>query len=261
MHETISFENLEKYRSFDSVAEMDAVIYSFIDTLRKDEQPESVIEVLRFLGRSSLRVTGVSFAKYQTIADSIGMSVSTVKRAMCALKGYGMIECVPTVKRWGFGRGKSRRKSVNIVRILAELSPQAEPTAEDEKPTPDKESNAGSPTEPFNFKHNNSYVLEPAELERHAIRNNNNYRQIPPVLYNMLAPFFRGKELRKYVGIVFRAKAHPHVQTKIEAHEEAFKACLADCIRRYKQGAVRSLESYLYASVRRLARRLALGVA
>ncbi|GAB3800214.1 helix-turn-helix domain-containing protein [Virgibacillus kimchii] len=73
---------------------MDAKIYEYIDVLRQDEQPESVVEVLLYLGRSSLRIKGVSFAKNQTIADGIGMSVSTVKRVLKALREYGMIESI-----------------------------------------------------------------------------------------------------------------------------------------------------------------------
>src|SRR5699024_6165302 len=118
-YETIDLAQLKQYETFETIADMDAKVYEYIEVLRNNEQPESVIEVLLFLGRSSLRVTGVSFAKYQTIADSVGKSYRTVVRAMNTLADYGMIERIPTVKKW---IGKSRKKSVNIIVISSSLS-------------------------------------------------------------------------------------------------------------------------------------------
>lgn len=85
-HIRLSFKNIEQYRTFKTTAQMDTKVYEYIETLRADEVAKSVIEVLRFFGRSSLRVTGISFAKYQTIADSIGISKRTVIRAAKVLK-------------------------------------------------------------------------------------------------------------------------------------------------------------------------------
>ncbi|GAA0427245.1 hypothetical protein GCM10008934_16280 [Virgibacillus salarius] len=236
-YETLSFENIEQYRTFETTAEMDAKIYEYIELLRSDEQPESVIEVLRFFGRSSLRIKGVSFAKYQTIADSIGVSKRTVIRAINMLSDYGMIERIATVKKW--------RRSVNIIRILTSLTPQDDTATEDEKTNADKPNNDEKETEPsiFNHLNNNSYVLEST-----AARNN-----IPAPLYNALSPFFYGEELRKYVGIVFRSKTR---KVRIEAYADEFRACISDCILRYKRGHIRNLDGYLYASIRKLSRSL-----
>lgn len=41
-----------------------------------------------------------------------------------------------------------------------------------------------------------------------------------------------------------------------QPHTDAFTACIIDCIRRYKLGYIDSLESYIFASVRKLSRRL-----
>jgi len=152
-YEILTFENLEKYRSFETISEMDEVIYTYIERLRADELPESVIEVLRFLGRSSLRITGVSFASYKTIADAIGKSVSTVKRAIKVLKEYGIIVCIPTTKSWN---GKSRRKSVNVIVIQSDIpcmNPQDDTAGGVEETNKDKSEEAENVSEPVSYNH------------------------------------------------------------------------------------------------------------
>lgn len=248
-YETLSFNNLGKYSKFETVASMDEVIYEYIEVLRNDEQPESVIEVLRFFGRSSLRITGVSFAKYQTIIDSVGKSRSTVVRAINTLESYGMIERIPTVKNW-LGRGKSRRKSVNIIAIQSSMIHQDDTTTEDVQANEDKAEEVETGSQSLFFKHNySSYVLESQRaLETAGIRNN-----VPYVLYDTLSRFYAGKELRKFIGIVFRAKTS---KIRIEAHEDDFKTVILDVIRRYKDGSITNIEGYLYASIRKLSRGL-----
>ncbi|MCM3572526.1 helix-turn-helix domain-containing protein [Mesobacillus subterraneus] len=126
---TTDLAELRPYATFRSQQTMDETIYAHIEHLRSNEVPESVIDVLLFFGRSSLRVLGVSFAKYDTIAESIGKSKSTVIRAVKTLKQYGMIDVIPTLKKWGC-YGHSRKKSVNVIRVLnVSMTPQAD-TAE-----------------------------------------------------------------------------------------------------------------------------------
>src|SRR5699024_8397747 len=98
-----------------------------------------------FLGRSSLRITGVSFAKYQTIADSIGISKRTVIRAMNKLADFGMIDRMPTVKKW--------RRSVNIVRILTDLSPQGDTAGISDKTNTGMQGTGENEKEPIIINH------------------------------------------------------------------------------------------------------------
>lgn len=152
-YEVLTFENLEKYRSFETISEMDEVIYTYIERLRADELPESVIEVLRFFGRSSLRITGVSFAKYLTIAEAVGKSRSTVIRAINTLEEYGMIKRIATVKKW---KGRSRKKSVNIIVIqpsLQSVKLQDETSTEGEETNEDKSEEAENVSEPVSYNH------------------------------------------------------------------------------------------------------------
>src|SRR5699024_4244684 len=251
-YETIDLAKLKQYETFDTTADMDAKIYEYIEVLRNDEQPESVIEVLRFLGRSSLRITGVSFAKHQTIADSIGISRRTVIRAMNKLADYGMIERIPTVKKW---IGRSRKKSVNIIVIQAaipSMSHKDDTTEEAEEVTQDKLDNAEQETEPSLHNHtSNNYLLETAKAVKNAI---------PTPIYTALSPFFNAKELRRLTGVIFRGKYMPHAKVRIEDHADAFTDVLLDVIRRYKDRTINNLDGYLYAAIRKLSRRLYLTI-
>ncbi|WP_269409627.1 helix-turn-helix domain-containing protein [Lentibacillus daqui] len=203
-YEQITFANIEKYRSFETIAKMDEKIYEYIEVLRNDEQPESVIEVLRFLGRSSLRVIGVSFAKYQTIAESIGMSKRTVIRAVNKLAGYGMIERIPTVKKWT-GFGKSRKKSVNIIVVNSSLSPEAVTANNVENDKQNKVEKSENAAEPVNYNHytitsSNTYCIAirtPYKRFKDAVKQfvGKDSQRLVSRLYGV----FRGqtKELRK----------------------------------------------------------------
>lgn len=232
---------------------MDETIYEYIDALRSDEHPESVIEVLRFFGRSSLRVLGVSFAKYETIAESIGYSKRTVIRAVNTLAGYGMIERIPTLKQW---TGRGRKKSVNIVRVLPQaitpVAPQPVTAEAPDEVTSDNESNVNMQSEPLVNKHCTSNVLETVQaLESAGLKNS-----IPTPIYDALSPFYNAQDIRRLTGIVFRAKASVSKSIRLEDHSEAFKGTVLDVVRRFKAGTLRSIDSYLYVSLRKLFRRL-----
>ncbi|GAE93807.1 hypothetical protein JCM21714_2914 [Gracilibacillus boraciitolerans JCM 21714] len=156
---TINLPELQSLATFKTTKEMDEVIYQYIDILRTNNEPTSVIDTLLFLGRSSLRITGVSFARYEKIGNVIGKSKRTVIRIMNVLAGYNMIEKLPTTKTW---YGKSRKKSVNIIQILPEAIPQMSPqhvtTETTEEVTQDNGKTDETVSEPINYKHfiNNS---------------------------------------------------------------------------------------------------------
>jgi len=247
-YETIDLAMLKQYETFDTVAEMDVKIYEYIEVLRNDEQPESVIEVLRFLGRSSLRITGVSFAKYQTIADSIGISKRTVIRAMNKLADFGMIERIPTVKKW---IGKSRKKSVNIIVIQAEcsevlstMSRKDDTTAEAEQVMQDKAETVESEKEPSSHNHtSNLRTRDGEEAGKRALKTS-----IPRAIYSVLEPFFGAKDLYEVYGILLRAKASIDRRITLEDNAESYTDEFFNVIRKYKLGEVRNFKGLLYSA-------------
>jgi Helix-turn-helix domain len=157
MYLSTNLTDLKPFATFDSQRLMDDTIYDYIEHLRANEEPQSVIDVLLFFGRSSLRVLGVSFAKYDTIAEAISKSKSTVIRAVKALKSYGMIDVIPTTRKWN-SYGHSRKKSVNVVRVLSDglsqqMTPQHDTAEATNEPNDNNESNVNMQPEPINNNH------------------------------------------------------------------------------------------------------------
>ncbi|MTW85101.1 winged helix-turn-helix transcriptional regulator [Virgibacillus dakarensis] len=234
---------LSDYATFNSTQELNHNVTQH-EKAHQDALNATDRNILRFISRYSVKYSGASHLKVATIAQGVEKSERTVRRVIRRLEALGIVEKV------GTSRKKSGGDGANIYRILPYLSERMTERAVDEKARRTTEGTSKRGSEPLR-KHYYKYVLDTAGseiVERYAIRNN-----IPEPLYDILSPFFYGKELRRYVGIIFRAKTS---KTRIEAHTEAFKACLADCIKRYKDGTVRSLDGYLYASVRRLSRKL-----
>ncbi|WP_153004905.1 hypothetical protein [Oceanobacillus picturae] len=178
--------------------------------------------------------------KHATIARHIGRSRITVIRNIKRLVDVGIIEKVPFMRSVNGGKG-ANLYVINPCDTSEEIH-----RTELTEPHTAKDSEANFGYEPCSLLSENNYVLESAR----------NYNNIPAPLYNALSPFFQGAELRKYVGIVFRAKTP---KTRLESHTEAFSACIIDSIRRYKLGHIRNLEGYLFASIRKLSRRIFLG--
>lgn len=245
---TIDLAKLSEQATFEQQSEMDEEIYEYIEQLRDDEVPESVIETLRFLGRSSLRILGVSFAKYQTIADGIGRSKRTVIRAINRLEESGMIERIPTLKKWLNGQGgKSRKKSVNIIRILS-LAPQSGTLTGDDETNGDAGLCDENSVEPSEYKHIQKHLEDTGGSTVESLKNS-----IPTSLYETMSPSFNLNGMYETVGALYRAKATVDKDIRVEEHPEYMDAFLS-CVRRYKSGKVRNLSNYLYRSWVRVTR-------
>ncbi|WP_419893595.1 hypothetical protein [Oceanobacillus kimchii] len=175
-----------------------------------------------------------------TIAQGIDKSDRTVRRVLKRLETLRIIRRITKL------RPKSGGVGANIIQILPFVSEPMSELEVDEKAGGSKGEPNDPDNEPLHKRFKNNYVLESA-----SIPNN-----IPRPLYEILSPFFSGEELRKYVGIIFRAKHRKYATVRVEHHSEEFKACIADCIRRFKLGEVRKLDGYLYESIRNLSRRL-----
>lgn len=140
----IDLKEMRKFSTFKNTHQLNKSVYSHIETIRKHERPESFVEVLLCLGRHSLRISGVSFMKHSTIAEELGISRSTVLRAMKWLKEMGIIDTIATVKKW--------RKSVNITRILPYVEQQGGTSEEMDEPNNDNVCDEGADEQSFNYK-------------------------------------------------------------------------------------------------------------
>ncbi|GGJ49695.1 helix-turn-helix domain-containing protein [Virgibacillus salexigens] len=223
-------------QTFADKNDMDAAIKQHLGQHGAD-LPDTAVEILRLLSRHAVKYPGVAFLKHATIAKHTGKSRMTVIRNIKRLVSVGIIEKVSFMRSVNGGKGANLYViQPNVTSSMLHREDSIEQATI--KPSEDK-----SEIEPRSLLSENTYALESA-------RNRNN---IPTPLYNALSPFFQGAELRKYVGIVFRAKS---AKTRLETHTAAFTACLIDCIRRYKLGEIRNLDGYIYASIRKLSRKL-----
>lgn len=93
---------LIKYKSFNSVKEMDEMVQKHI-SFHKDKMTASIIKVLYALAGYSTTYYGVSHLKCETIASHLKISVRTVYRAIKVLNECGIITKVKTTKSTGNG--------------------------------------------------------------------------------------------------------------------------------------------------------------
>ena len=98
--EKLNYETIKHYQSFTSIQEMDQAVRGFLYKF-KSSLSDGVTKVLNFLWRYSVKVVGVSFAKYDTIANEIGLSRRTVIRAVKTLEELSFIKKIPTARMNG----------------------------------------------------------------------------------------------------------------------------------------------------------------
>ncbi|WP_338452566.1 helix-turn-helix domain-containing protein [Niallia oryzisoli] len=121
----LNYETIKNYQSFATVEEMDQVVRGFLYKF-KSSLSDGAIKVLHYLWNYSVKVVGVSFSKYDTMATAVGLSRRTVIRAVKMLEELLFIKKIPTVRMNG-------KQGVNLFVIqpfetidslLTPLSPQ-----------------------------------------------------------------------------------------------------------------------------------------
>lgn len=230
---------LTDYSMFKSVKEMDEAISNHIQR-NQYEMNETDRTVLMTLSRYSVKYRGVAHLKVSTIAKIVGKSTITVRRTLNKLASLHII------RKQTFMREKTGGNGANIYIILPfNDSPKTIDREEPAKPTQTSVKESEEIDEPINsISSSSNYILETAKAVKNAI---------PAVIYDTLSPFFNAKDLQRITGVIFRAKT---AKVRLETHKDAFTSLFLDVIRRYKQGGITSLDGYIYASVRRLSRRL-----
>lgn len=98
--EKLNYETIQKYQSFATIEEMDNSVRGFLYK-HKAELSEGTLAVLHLIWKHSVKVVGVSFAKYDYIAQQVKVSKRTVIRAVKLLDQKGIIKKVPTARMNG----------------------------------------------------------------------------------------------------------------------------------------------------------------
>lgn len=123
--EKLNYETIRKYQSFQTIEEMDQAVRGFLYK-HKSELSEGTLEVLRVIWRHSVKVIGVSFAKYDYIAERVGVSRRTVIRAVNTLEEKGIVKKVAT-KRMNGSQGVNLliiQSFASVESMQAPVSPQ-----------------------------------------------------------------------------------------------------------------------------------------
>lgn len=126
MEKQYSLINLEEYKNFESVHEMDQTVKEYNKELNKP-----LYETLNLLKQFSCKVVGVSHLKIRTIAIKLKKSERTINRHLKYLKEHGFITVVNTLRNKKGGTGanayvintsKQRKKFLKEKNVGAQMS-------------------------------------------------------------------------------------------------------------------------------------------
>lgn len=98
-----NYEHLKAYVQFDDIEKVDEQITLFRQTIGY-KLNGSDNKVLTYMQRYAVRYTGVFYQLVPTIAKALGLSESTVKRALKKLTALGITKRIPTKRKKG-GKG------------------------------------------------------------------------------------------------------------------------------------------------------------
>jgi hypothetical protein len=254
--EKIDLKYLKQFELFSSQTDMDSSIYSYIEFLLEEGVRKSVIDVLRCLGASSLRILGISFKKQMTMALALGTSRKTVNKALQTLEVYDIIDAVQTKTKAGRPSGKVYRiKPFNIKRLQdAVTSKEADEASEDKGLTL---MNDFQPFEQESFLNNleDNNAVQGNTIDQIVVEQLKSEFVPKTIVDNdfieLTKPYFNAKMIFKLFGIVKNAAKQSLVNTYDidvkEAITEAFKASVF----MYKMKRLKgSFENYFFGVLR-----------
>jgi DNA-binding Lrp family transcriptional regulator len=109
MSNQFSFNFIRQHQSFKNVEEMDQNVRAFL-YYHKKELSKATVDVLKTLWRYSCKVPGVSYLKYNSIAEIAQISRRTVIRAINKLEEMGIIQRVTSYRPNG-------KRGINLIII------------------------------------------------------------------------------------------------------------------------------------------------
>ena len=241
---------LYEYSTFETVEALNEAIDGHIQR-NQYELNETDRTVLITLSRYSVKYKGVSHLKVSTIAEIVGKSVITVRRALNKLVALNIIE------KQTFMRAKSGGNGANIYVILPfDDSPNMMGRKEADKPTPASDKGMDDNVETINLLSDNNNTLLDTDKPRNpsidTIIKRSLRNAIPTPIFEAMTPFFDGQGLYDTYGILLRAKAKIDASIALETHADRYIDAFFNVIRLYKAGKVRRLNGLLYVAWERL---------
>ena len=246
--EKLNYETIQKYQSFNSIEELDQSVRGFLYK-HKAELSEGTLSVLQLIWTHSVKVIGVSFAKYEYIAEQVKVSRRTVIRAVKVLVEKGIIKKVPTARMNG-------KQGVNLLVIQA-YEPIDSLLNNNESPqdvipsvTPNKTENKQSSLCEKKIKPNNvkEQSAEPAltELDTSYLP-----ESIPADFIEVTSPFFNAIDIYKLWNRVLLAYQKLNLSRTLDYFTDDIIHAFKQTVFAKKLGKIRkTFEGYFYQTLR-----------
>ncbi|MER1275449.1 helix-turn-helix domain-containing protein [Bacillus velezensis] len=241
---------LAEYQSFDSTQALNRAVYEHIKRNSFDLN-ETERLTLKKIARYAVKFSGAAHLKAETLAELIGKSVKTARRALNKLVKLEIIKKVATTRKVNGGHGANilvvlpvgtASKNNNDQSIMTSRQESEEPSGT-RGPDPKLKNEPSNPTKQFNYQNLDTAVI-PAE----ALKNT-----IPEVIYTAMSRYFEADEIYKYYGVLLRAKASVDRNILLEDHAICFTQVWHATIMKAKRGGIKNFDKYLYTGFRQAA--------
>ncbi|MED4523671.1 helix-turn-helix domain-containing protein [Bacillus velezensis] len=236
---------LADHQTFDSTAALNAAVYEHIKRNTYDLN-DTDRQALKKIARYAVKFSGAAHLKAETLADLIGKSVKTARRALNKLATLGIVKKIATTRKINGGKG------ANIIVILpvddqstVSNRVQAEKPTETTTAAPKTEN---EPSDSIKRSKNQNNVLDTATVPAEALKG-----ALPDEIFIAMARYFGAEDIYKYYGILLRAKASVDRSIRLEEHAAPFIEAWHATIMKAKSHEIRRFDDYLYAGFRKAA--------
>ncbi|WP_434786856.1 helix-turn-helix domain-containing protein [Bacillus velezensis] len=236
---------LAEHQTFDSTAALNSAVYEHIKRNTYDLN-DTDRQALKKIARYAVKFSGAAHLKAETLAELIGKSVKTARRALNKLATLGIVKKIATTRKINGGKG------ANIIVILpvddqSTMSNrgQAEKPTETTAEAPKTEN---EPSDSIKRSKNQNNVLDTATVPAEALKG-----ALPDEIFNAMARYFDAEDIYKYYGILLRAKASVDRTIRLEDHAAPFVEAWHATIMKAKSHEIRRFDDYLYAGFRKAA--------
>ncbi|MEL7734279.1 helix-turn-helix domain-containing protein [Bacillus velezensis] len=236
---------LAEHQTFDSTAALNVAVYEHIKRNTYDLN-DTDRQALKKIARYAVKFSGAAHLKAETLADLIGKSVKTARRALNKLATLGIVKKIATTRKINGGKG------ANIIVILpvddqSTMSNrgQAEKPTETTSEAPKTEN---EPSDSIKRSKNQNNVLDTAHVPAEALKG-----ALPDEIFNAMSRYFDAEDIYKYYGILLRAKASVDRTIRLEEHAAPFVEAWHATILKAKTHEIRRFDDYLYAGFRKAA--------
>ncbi|AUG37115.1 helix-turn-helix domain-containing protein [Bacillus velezensis] len=236
---------LAEHQTFDSTAALNSAVYEHIKRNTYDLN-DTDRQALKKIARYAVKFSGAAHLKAETLAELIGKSVKTARRALNKLATLGIVKKIATTRKINGGKG------ANIIVILpvddqSTMSNrgQAEKPTETTAEAPKTEN---EPSDSIKRSKNQNNVLDTATVPAEALKG-----ALPDEIFTAMSRYFDAEDIYKYYGILLRAKASVDRTIRLEEHAAPFVEAWHATIMKAKSHEIRRFDDYLYAGFRKAA--------